>query len=168
MRGFLRTIDNINLAVGKFALCLLSAFWVLMVVGVIARYGFDAPLKWVPETTCFLFGASFMLAGAITLKYGEHVRVDILVRRLSPRTQTLLELVTSVALWLFGFMLLYWGGVGAFKSVGVLQTTGTFWDPPVWPVKLVIPLSAFLLLLQGVAKFIRDWHIARTGRGLEE
>jgi TRAP-type mannitol/chloroaromatic compound transport system permease small subunit len=41
------------------------------------------------------------------------------------------------------------------------EGTGTPWNPPIWPVKLAIPLAALLLLLQGVANLLRDIGIAR-------
>ena len=117
MRGFVRVVDNISTAFGKVSLYLLLVMWVLMTVGVVARYGFGMPLKWVPESTLFLFGVSFMLAGAITLQCGEHVRVEILVNRISsPKMRRVLDLVTSLAFWLFGFMLLYWGVIGGQYS----------------------------------------------------
>jgi len=40
------------------------------------------------------------------------------------------------------------------------EHTQTPWGPPYYPLKIVIPLSAFLLLLAGVAKFIRDFFRA--------
>jgi TRAP-type mannitol/chloroaromatic compound transport system permease small subunit len=40
------------------------------------------------------------------------------------------------------------------------EGTGTPWNPPIWPVKLTIPLAALLLLLQGVANMLRDTGLA--------
>ncbi len=140
---------------------------VLVFGGALSRYVFDAPIKWIPELSQFVFAASFMLAGAATLLWKGHVRIDALVERLSLRTQAVIELVTSVFFWLFCGTLLYQGGIMALESVEELETTGTFWDPPMWPIKLVIPISVVLLMLQGVAKFIRDWHMATTGEEID-
>ena len=31
------------------------------------------------------------------------------------------------------------------------------WLPIIWPLKFVIPLSAFLLLLQGISECLKNW-----------
>ncbi len=135
---------------------------------VVARYGFNYPIKWAPELAYFLYGAAFMLAGACVLLWGEHTRVDILVCRFSPRRQATIEVITSVAFWLFCGTLLYQGTMMAWKSLSILETAGTYWDPPLYPLKVVIPLSAFLILLQGAAKLIRDLNIVIKGKVREK
>jgi TRAP-type mannitol/chloroaromatic compound transport system permease small subunit len=43
----------------------------------------------------------------------------------------------------------------------------TDWGPPLYCVKFMMPLGGLLLLLQGINWFIRDLHIAITGRSLQ-
>jgi len=43
----------------------------------------------------------------------------------------------------------------------------TDWSPPLFPVKFMLFLGSLLLLLQGIVWFIRDLHMAFTGRKLE-
>jgi TRAP-type mannitol/chloroaromatic compound transport system permease small subunit len=40
----------------------------------------------------------------------------------------------------------------------------TDWAPPYYPVKFMMPLGALMLLLQGIVWWIRDIHVAVTGR----
>jgi TRAP-type mannitol/chloroaromatic compound transport system permease small subunit len=35
----------------------------------------------------------------------------------------------------------------------------SYWSPPVYHFKSIIPFAALLLLLQGVAKFIKAWSV---------
>ena len=37
-------------------------------------------------------------------------------------------------------------------------------DWPLFPAKFMVPLASFLLLLQGLAKFLTDLRVAITGR----
>ena len=56
-------------------------------------------------------------------------------------------------------------GGGTFLGItlpGELSLTD--WAPPFYPVKFMMPLGALMLLLQGIVWFIRDLHIAVTGR----
>jgi len=48
----------------------------------------------------------------------------------------------------------------AWASIQQGETTGTPWSPPIWPVKLAIPVAGLLLLLQGIANLLRDLGIA--------
>ena len=40
------------------------------------------------------------------------------------------------------------------------------WNPPLYPFKAVLPLSAALLLLQGVSELLKSIHAARRGEWL--
>ncbi len=53
-------------------------------------------------------------------------------------------------------MMLLYGGSLAWESLSIWEHSNSAWGPPLYPVKLMIPVGAFLLLLQGVAKLIRD------------
>jgi TRAP-type mannitol/chloroaromatic compound transport system permease small subunit len=43
----------------------------------------------------------------------------------------------------------------------------TMWKPLLWPFKVWLPVGVGLILLAGIAKYIRDLYIAITGRPLE-
>jgi TRAP-type mannitol/chloroaromatic compound transport system permease small subunit len=42
----------------------------------------------------------------------------------------------------------------------------TAWRPPLWPFKTVVPLTALLLLIQGVSELLKSLYAARTGEFL--
>ena len=52
-------------------------------------------------------------------------------------------------------------GLGVLSSSG--ETEPTSFAPPLWPIKMTIPLGALLILLQGLAKFIRDLQLVIYG-----
>ena len=53
-------------------------------------------------------------------------------------------------------MLLIYGGSLAWDSLARFEHSQSAWNPPLYPAKLMIPLAALLLLMQGLAKLIRD------------
>ena len=53
-------------------------------------------------------------------------------------------------------MLLIYGGSLAWDSLARFEHSQSAWNPPLYPVKLMIPLAAILLMLQGLVKLIRD------------
>ena len=44
------------------------------------------------------------------------------------------------------------------------QTTTSQWKAAIWPAKLAMPVGAFLLLLQGVPKFLADVELLIKGK----
>jgi len=87
---------------------------------------------------------------------GGHVNVDILYARLSPRTRAVVDVFTSFLFLVFVGALLYFGSALAWESMSFWEHSQSAWDPPIWPVKLAIPIGATLLLLQGMVKLLRD------------
>ncbi len=156
MKAILRVIDGISLAFGWVSVVMTWVLAIIVFCGVVARYVFNAPSIWIPEMSQFLFGASFMLAGAYTLQKGGHVRIDIFARMMRRRRQAALECFSSIGFWIFNSVLLYKGSQMAMKALQTKETAGTCWDPPIYPIKMVIPIAAALILLQGIAKLARD------------
>jgi TRAP-type mannitol/chloroaromatic compound transport system permease small subunit len=64
--------------------------------------------------------------------------------------------------------LLFWHGLHiGVRAFELKQTVSPSpWASPLWPVKLCVPLAAFLMLLQGLAKYIRTLNMAFTGKEL--
>jgi len=56
-------------------------------------------------------------------------------------------------------MLFVYGGSLAWDSLSRFEHSQSAWNPPLYPVKLMIPLGALLLMLQGLAKLILDFFI---------
>jgi len=55
-------------------------------------------------------------------------------------------------------------GVSAWNSVQVKEVYNTIFEPPLYPLRVVIVIGVFLLLIQGVVKFIRDLSIVVYSR----
>lgn len=164
LRQILRAIDLANEYIAK------TVSWaLLLIIGatvyeVIMRYVFNSPTKWVFEFNYLVHGPYFLLLGAYTYYQNGHVNVDIIYGRLSARKRAVLELFTMPIFFFFMIMMLVYGGQFALNSLSFKETLSSAWAPPVYPVKLVIPIAATLLLLQGLARYIRNIHLAFTGR----
>lgn len=141
------------------------SFLAVIVVGVIsyeviARYAFNAPTIWAHETMTYLCGFYYIMGGAYTFYFKGHVSVDVLYVRLSPRVQAIVDLITFPLFFIYLGVLIWTGADYGWESVVFRETSPTAWAPPVYPLKLSIPVGACLVLLQGLAKFVRDFNIA--------
>jgi TRAP-type mannitol/chloroaromatic compound transport system permease small subunit len=156
LKTLVSIIDKVNDGVGNLLSYFLFLFFVLLLMEVILRYFFNSPTVWANELAQMLFGAYAILAGGYIMRTGGHVNVDILYSRLSRKSRAGLDVVTSLLFFLFCAMLLIYGGSLAWDSLSRFEHSQSAWNPPLYPAKLMIPLAAVLLLLQGLAKLIRD------------
>jgi len=165
---FLRGVDTMSEWSGKivsFAILLMVA---LMVLQVVTRYLLDRPFIWILETTVFTFGIYVVILGAYALHHRRHVKMDLFYSRWSPRTQAIVDLVTSVFFFLFYATLIWKGWEYFYESWQFNETTMTSWRPVVYPIKLFIFVSAVLMILTGVAKLIRDFRCALASTKRQE
>jgi TRAP-type mannitol/chloroaromatic compound transport system permease small subunit len=160
----LSVIDKINEWVAK-----VMSWAVILIIAstgyeVVMRYVFSAPTEWSFELNYLVHGAYFLVLGAFTLAIRGHVNVDIFYSRFSARKRAVFDLFTAPVFFFFMLMMFVFGGQFAINSLAFRETLSSAWAPPIYPVKLVIPVAAALVILQGMAKFIRDLHTALTGR----
>jgi TRAP-type mannitol/chloroaromatic compound transport system permease small subunit len=159
LKAAIKFICAINRWIGEILSYFLFIIFILLFAEVLLRYLFNSPTVWTNELSQMLFGSYVILCGGYILLGGGHVNVDILFSRFSKRTKAGLDLITSILFFLFCGMLLIYGGSLAFESLGLWEHSESAWNPPIYPVKLMIPLGALLLILQGIAKFIIDVFI---------
>jgi TRAP-type mannitol/chloroaromatic compound transport system permease small subunit len=126
---------------------------------VTARYAFNAPTKWASTTTYMLYGSQFMLAAAYTLLKGGHIRTDVFYERWAPATRARIDAVSYVCFFFPGMLfILYAGTVEARQAWQIGERAGGW---PIYPFKSIIPLTAALLVLQGLSELIKCARVIR-------
>jgi TRAP-type mannitol/chloroaromatic compound transport system permease small subunit len=156
-------IDAINDRVGKTASFLMPLLIIFESYEVISRYVFGRPTIWISELSAMLFGAFIMLGGGYTLYRGAHANMDIVYAALPKRGKALLDLITFSLFLAFVGVLFWQGWQMAWRSVLMLEHDSTEWAPPLYYFKMTLPIGAGLLLLQGIAKFLKDIIILVKG-----
>lgn len=164
LEKILLSIDKLNEWVAKIVSWVVILIILATVYEIIMRYVFNAPTKWVFEFNYLVHGPYFLLLGAYTFAQDAHVNVDILQNKLSPRSKAMLNLLTMTFFFIFVGVMLVFGWRFAMNSLSFRETLSSAWAPPVYPVKLVIPVAAFLLMLQGIVKYIRSIQQVISGK----
>jgi TRAP-type mannitol/chloroaromatic compound transport system permease small subunit len=150
-------IDRISEWEGKLFSFLLVIATFQICYELILRYVLNAPTTWGLEITIYLCSTTYVMSGAYAERFRAHIRVDLFYNRWRPRTQALFDLVLTDVLFFFFCGVLVWqSGVWFWEAATQGLTSGTIWDPPIWPMRLVIVVGACFLLLAGVGKFLRD------------
>ncbi len=178
--GFARGIDRISKAFGLIAIWMVLLASLLSAANAMVRYslnvfiqlGRDNPTfgsqinsiaraysdnsNGFLEAQWYMFAAMVLFGGAWTLKVNEHVRVDLVYGAVSERTRTWIDLIGGVFFLIpmcLMMITITWPwfveswriGEGSTNAGGLMR----------WPVKLILPVGFFLLLLQAIAESIK-------------
>ncbi len=169
MRRWIEMIDSLSDTCGR-VIAWLTLFMVLVtLLVVVLRYLFDFGWIWLQESVTWMHAAVFMLGAAYTLRHEEHVRVDVFYRRRSVRGQAWIDVFGALLFLLpmCGFLL--WASLDYVSASWALKETsreaGGLPYPLVPLMKTLIPATAVLLLLQGMADLLRNVAVLR-GRAL--
>ncbi|MBN1849110.1 MAG: TRAP transporter small permease subunit [Deltaproteobacteria bacterium] len=163
MKKLLVIIDALSIWTGKAASWLVLIVVVFVVYEILMRYVFRLPTLWVSESMVFGCGITYVLGAAWALQDNRHVKIDLIYGRLTPRQRAIIDSITFVFFVLYLSVFLWATAKYTWQSVLVRETTGSAWDPPVYPIKVALVVGVLLLLLQGTAKFIRDLHLSIKG-----
>lgn len=185
--GFSRFVDRINHWIG-----LVVMYGVFILMGILLWSSisktFFMPSLWTLEMAQFSMVAYYMLGGPYSILVGSNVRMDLFYGNWSLRRKATVDVVTVLFLLFYLGVLLYgalgstayslgyWGDapvefftglITGSEDIGRMERSSTAWRPLVWPVKAIMIVGLFLMLLQALSELIKD--IARAiGRDLPE
>lgn len=153
----LRWADALSEAGGRVAAALAVALVALAFGLVLARHAAGVGSVAAQEAVLWLHASVFLLGLAYALRQGAHVRVDVFSQRWNARTRDWVEFGAGVALLLpfcafivamsWDYVAASWAAREGSRDPGGL---------PAWYLlKALIPLSAGLLFLQGLAETLR-------------
>lgn len=193
VRGYVKFVDGMNRFIGRAAMFLIFGMMAVLMYSVISKNFFQPSLMTL-EIAQFLMIAYFLLGGPYSMQMGDHVRMDLLYGSWSDKTKAAVDSVMVIFLFIYLGVLLYgalgstayslgffgmnpfefWGDfiggfftggpAGAAEHLGFLERTPTAWRPYMWPIKSIMTIGIFLMLLQAIAVWFRD--IAKL-RGVE-
>ena len=160
----LRAIERASEWAGVFGACLIVPLVLATCYEVFARYLFGAPTIWAYEIGYTLTGAHFLLGMAFTLKYGEHIRIDIFSGKFSPRARAIIDLVGyAIVLPLTAWITLYLFFYLRTGYVTNEKSGQSALNLPVWPLRVIFCLAFLLLALQVIAEVAKSARVLRKG-----
>lgn len=149
-------IDRANEQIGKLSTWMILIVVVVSAGNAVMRYAINWSSNGFLEIQWYLFSAIFLLCSGYVLLNNEHIRIDVIVGRLSPRAQNWIDvfgilvfllpmaLITLYLSWPV-FMNAWESGEGSPNPGGLIR----------WPVRLLMPAGFLLLALQGVSELIK-------------
>jgi TRAP-type mannitol/chloroaromatic compound transport system permease small subunit len=166
MRFFLRFADKVSEYSAKVCAWLIIPLVFALFYESIARYLFNAPSIWAYDISYMLYATIFLMGAGYVHARDKHVKVDVLSRYFSSRAKAIIDLCL--------YLLLFFPAIGVLVVIGVKNayfswlirevSASGLWRPPLYPLRSILPISMAVLLLQGVAQFIRSIYII-VGKG---
>lgn len=151
-----RLIDGITERIGRAARWLILVTVLISTGNALARYAFNVSSNAWLEIQWYLFAAVFLLCAGYALKHNQHVRVDVVASRLSPRAQAWIEIFGTLFFLLPMALLILWLSwpvfVDSWRSGEVSANANGL---ILWPARLLVPAGFALLVLQGFAELIK-------------
>ncbi|MBF7053675.1 TRAP transporter small permease subunit [Halomonas sp. KAO] len=185
IRGYIRAIDALNRVIGRAAMYLIFVLIGVLLWSSTSKV-FLTPSMWTLETAQFVMVAYFVLGGPYSIQLGSNVRMDLFYGDWSLKTKAWVDAFTVCFLLFYLGVLLYGGlvstaySLGYFGSepfaflfnlgwtfltqgssaagemIGFLERSPTAWRPWLWPIKTLLCIGIFLMILQSLAEFFRD------------
>ncbi|MBB3065248.1 TRAP transporter small permease subunit [Limibacillus halophilus] len=155
VRLFVRYVEAVNRIVGRITMLLIFAMMGVLLYSSIMKTVAIPPL-WTLEMAQFLMVGYFLLGGPYSMQLGEHVRMDLLYGAWSDRTKTQVDVITILFL-IFYLALLLWGGLSSSGyALQYGERSYSAWRPYMAPIKIIMCIGIFMMLLQAIAMFIKD------------
>ena len=160
MQKLSKYIDKFTELVGWFTAFTLLSLSTLIVYDAFARYLFQSGSIALQELEWHLFDLVMMFAIAYTLKYNQHVRVDLFYEKFSQRNKIIIDLIGSIFLILPFSLLVIFFSID-FIQLSLSQLEGSS-DPGGLPmrylIKSVMFFSFIVVVLQAISEIIKSMN----------
>lgn len=154
--SFSRLIDKLNEKIGKGAAWLILLAVLVSTINALIRYTFSISSNAWLELQWYLFAGTFLLCAPWTLKCNEHIRIDVVTGRFSPRVHAWIDIVGGLFFLIPVCLVILWSAFPfAWESIITAENSSNAGGLIVWPAKVLIPIAFTLLLLQGISEVIK-------------
>ncbi|GBG02378.1 C4-dicarboxylate ABC transporter substrate-binding protein [Azospira sp. I13] len=151
-----RGIDALNERVGKAVIWLVLVMTIISAGNAVMRYTINYSSNGLLEIQWYLFAVIFLFSAGYTLLRNEHVRIDVVAGKLSPRGQAWIDIIgTLLFLMPMAILIMYLSWpifMNAWDSGEMSSNPGGLIR---WPARLMIPVGFLLLVLQGFSELIK-------------
>jgi TRAP-type C4-dicarboxylate transport system permease small subunit len=161
VKGAANRLEHLQRWAGLASGLFITILMFITVYEVVMRYILRLPTGRTQEVEQYylLVGAVFFAIGFTLLEEG-HVNIDLVVRKLPPRTQLVMEGVIASTVIIVFAILLIWGGV--VLAVRHQTATTPVTRMPLFVGYIMIPIGSLLLLLQAVIRLIKKVSLLRS------
>ena len=141
-------IERSNLYLGVVSGMGILVMGLILAYEVVCRYIFNSPTIWTQEISIYLFMWTMLAASSHTLQTGKHVRVDLLLERMSVRTRLFTEGATGIVGVLYCLIVSRQAWQMLAMSIEYGKLSATPLRVPLWIPQSALLIGFVLLTLQ--------------------
>ena len=161
MKPILRALDE---DAERWAMLVFYCFCCLVIVQeVVRRFVLNYSSAWGEEAARYAFIYLGWIGAAYAVRERAHIRFDIIVGRVGPRTKTALYIFAEVATIVFALIALYWSTHTIRQLLQFGATTPVLRINKLW-FEAAVPIGFSLIVLRSVQNILRDWRDLKAGR----
>ncbi|MBW6390035.1 TRAP transporter small permease subunit [Billgrantia antri] len=153
--GYVRWMDRLSRSAAYLAAVMFIAGVAAICHMVFVRYVLGMSTSWQTEFTIFSVTGAMLMGSPYVLMTGGHVAITLLPDMVGGIGQRIMQWIASLFGLVFCAALTYGSWVYGAEAWHGQWTTGTVWNPPLWPALVPVALGATLLTLQYVAEMLR-------------
>ncbi len=163
MSRFLRAL---NRDAERWAMLVFYTFCCIVIVQeVLRRFVLNYSSAWGEEAARYAFIYLGWIGAAYAVRERAHIRFDILVGRVGPRTKSALYIFAELATIVFAIIALYWSMHTIRQLLQFGGTTPVLRVNKVW-FEAAVPIGFALIVLRSTQAIVRDWRDLRAGRSV--
>jgi len=114
------------------------------------------PIPYTVEVTAYMLVVMVFLVGAHTLRKGQHIKVELLTRRLSPRVQALLLVVTNLLAFIIAVVIVISCWQLAINSYSYNVCSNTVLRAPLYLPQLLLAIGLSVFTIESAVVTIRS------------
>lgn len=157
-----KILDQINIAMVVISTVLILGLTFIVGADITLRYVFLRPLGWVKEVSEYILVALGFLVAAWILKDDGHVKMDLLLSKVSPKAQTVMNIITSIMSTLVVLIVTWFTLRVMADFYRTRLVTPSVLEPPKWVLLIPIFVGSLLLAIQFIRRtfsFIDRWKM---------
>lgn len=155
MRGYVAVIDRMNRWIGRIVMYGIFVMMGILLWSSISKT-FFLPSLWTLEVAQFAMVAYYILGGPYSIQMGSNVRMDLLYSEWSDRRRAWTDAITVFFLIIYLGVMIYGGYDSLSYSLQYGERSPTAWRPYLWPIKVIMVVGLFLMLLQAISELFKD------------
>lgn len=152
---YVRYVEVVNYRIGRVAMYGIFVMAAILLWSSISKT-FFLPSLWTLELAQFAMVAYYILGGPYSIQLNANVRMDLLYANWSLKKKAWVDSITVLMLLFYLGVMLY----GAIDSTTYAFKYGernpSAWRPVLWPIKTLMCVGFFLMLLQSTAELLKD------------
>ena len=170
-RKVISVFDKTSGGAAFFAASLLVVIMITVFISVVMRYFLGESIPWVIGYCEVGLVYITFFAAAWVLKREGHVKVDLILSRLGPKSQSSLGILSSTVGAIICLPIVWFGAQVAWDYFRCGWYYTEFYDIPAAPVVVAIPVGFLLLFFQlcrRVRGYLNDWRSLKRKQFLKE